>query len=350
MNSDETATLPEPKDMFPVAVTCVFALLVECLLILLLYTDTHTALFPQLFTVHTLLCLILAGSLYRLLPDTYRHRPLLETGFFFLLGFFLPVIGHIGLLLILILGIYRQQDTTAGTNDTCRISSVLLMPDRPPEYMKGSQYSAHGMHSRLQKSQDASRTMGIVLATRFMKNEHAVPLLKSALKNKEDDVRLLAFLLLEQKNNDINNKIETLQRHLDQETDNVKPRTLLARTYLDMVSQGLIQDEMKLQILAKAKHHLEKALQDNPNEANAHFMMGQVHLELGEYDPAHDAFTKSMTFGFPPDTVSPFLARIAFQRRCFEDIPGYLKQIPQERRMLTPLADTYAFWLQEGTP
>ena len=131
------------------------------------------------------------------------------------------------------------------------------------------------MISRLRHTTSAKELLEIVLATRFMKDEHGIPLLKSALSNPEDDIRLLAFSLLEKKNAEINNAIETLKGNLDKEKNKGKVYVAIAQNYLQMVTLGVVQEEMKDQVIAKAKKHLESALQENPDDRNALYFPGE---------------------------------------------------------------------------
>jgi tetratricopeptide (TPR) repeat protein len=204
------------------------------------------------------------------------------------------------------------------------------------------------MNSRLRKSSNPAEKLGIILATRFMKDENAIPLLTIGLKNEEDDVRLLAFLFLEQKNAIINTRIEQLRNGLKNSNKTAIHNMAIARSLLEMVTLQLIQDEMKTIMLQKAYKHLLDAESEAPDNRNVHFIIGQTHFLLNQLDQAKEAFLKALALGFSPSTVYPYLCDIAYQLRQYNEIPGLLQHIPEERRSYPPLAGVSNFWLQSA--
>lgn len=280
----------------------------------------------------------------RMLPNKYRANGFKAFLYFFLLGLFIPIVGNLGLITVLILGIKREKSTDSG-DIICRFTKQVPMPIKPPTVLKKPKFGIHGMQSRLQKSKNTEEHLRIVLATRFMSNNHAIPLLKIALRNPEDEVRLLAFSMLEKKNTEIYTRIETLQQSLGSAEKKEKIHVTIARNYFNLVVLDLIQEEMKSQVLTKAHQHLQKALDRDPDNRNAHFFLGQVLLESGTIEHAVQAFESALDLGYPPSAVNTFLAETAYQQRQFQKIPAYIQQIPVGQRVYPPLADVAAYWL-----
>lgn len=222
------------------------------------------------------------------------------------------------------------------------------MPDQVPNSHACTKFDDHGMRCRLRNSTNIDDHLNIVLATRFMRDENAVPLLNIAVKSPEDDVRLLAFSLLEKKNAEINNRIEQLRQDLTRKDNKAKIHVAVAKNYLRLVKLGLLQEEMKPRILDKAYEHLREALSENPADRNSHFILGQILMEKGEIDEAQAALNKALEHGFAAGDVYPFLAKAAYLRRDLLNIPEYIKKIPTEHRIYPPMADIAAYWLQDG--
>ncbi len=342
----------KPNSLLVIAgyLLCALALLtgfsLECSAFLPFFTEpgTKKIVFASLMLKHTAASTLMAWALYRLLPLKYQADFIKGFGYYFLLSFFIPLIGSLGLLLVFLLGICREKKL-ATDDHIWRVTGQALMPNQAPDLNERPKFGASGMLSRLRRSNNSSQHLGIVLATRFMGDDNAIPLLNTALRNPEDDVRLLAFSLLEKKSTDINSHIENLQKNLQNEDKKAKTHIAIARNYLRLVILKLIQDEMKDQALQKAEENLKKALKENPEERNGHFILGQVLLERDDVDQAELSFTKALQLGFSPTAVYPFLAHIAFLRRQFKSIPEYLNNIPPERRRYPPLAGIASYWL-----
>ncbi len=290
---------------------------------------------------------MMARGLSGLLPPPYRAQRFRSFVYYFLIGLFIPMIGNIGLLFVDLLGI-RRQKIFREKEQLWRTTEQAPMPARAPQVRSKPAFGAHGMLSRLQKSNDLKAHLGIVLATRSMRDENAVPLLNVALKNPQDDVRLLAFTLLEKKTAHINTNIEKLQRSLKKETNKAKVQVAIAKNYLQLVTLGLVQAEMKPQVLELAARHIEEALKEDSGFRNAHFILGRIRLEQGRVDPAEAAFNRALDLGFAATEIYPFLAQVAYRRREFGKIPQYLKQIPDAYRRYDPLAKVAAYWLPEA--
>lgn len=325
----------------------VVGMLLECISLRPLLGDVvlDPVTVQQIFLGHTVANIIMTWAYYRLLPPKYQANVLLSLSLYFLLGFFIPILANIGLLVVYLLGIKNEKISHHG-DVLWRITGQPLMPNRAPEVQPIPKFDNYGMLSRLRKSTNIVEHLGIVLATRFMRDENAVPLLNIALKSPEDDVRLLAFSLLEKKQADINTRIEQLRQNLNGKDDTPKIHIAIAKNYFRLVMLGLVHEEMRSQALGKARWHLQETLNENPSDRNSHFILGQVLLEQGEIDQAQSSFTTALELGFAPSDVYPLLAKAAYMRREFYKIPECMGKIPAEHRLYPPLDDITAYWLQ----
>lgn len=301
---------------------------------------------PKILFSHAGADLCIAWGLYGLLPPKYRTYAFRSFCYCFIIVFFIPVIGCMGLLTVNIIGIGLQK-APPEKGRRWHITGQALMPYQAHEMHRNLKFGAHGMLSRLRKSDDLKAHLGIVLATRFMREENAVPLLNIALRNPQDDVRLLAFTLLEKKNAHINTNIEHLQKSLKQKTGTAKIHVAIAENYLWQVTLGLIQQEMKDQVLDLASRHLDQALAEDAGFRNGYFLLGKVRLEQGKVDQAEAAFHRALELGFAATDIYPFLAQAAFLKREFRKIPDYLQQVPLEHHRYEPLAKVCTSWLSD---
>lgn len=293
---------------------------------------------------HIIANILMTYALCEMLPDKYNTRYCWIFSYFFLLGFFIPFLGNIGILFILFLD-SKNEYINIEKEQIWQITTLPHMPDRPPILDKKITISAHGMPNRLKNMQNPNEHLNIVLATRFMKDKNAILLLTTAMRNPEDDIRLLAFSLLEKRGVETNAQIEILKRRLEKGESKTNIHKLIGQKYLTLATQGLIQDEMKTQILKAADEHLNRALDETPSDNKAHFILGQVLLENKKIEQAEQAFKTALKLGFPSGEIYPLLAEIAFHRRRFREIPSYLKEVPAPQRSYSPIAELITYWV-----
>jgi len=342
------------KEWFGVAFSLTAGIAMEGYALLPLFADFHSwsITFPETICWHVLANMIMAWGLQGPLPARYRTSFYKAFCCYFTLGFFIPVLANIGLLMVFIFGVRKEKLADRNTKNWRHIPQPL-MPNQAPDMRDNLKFGGHGMPSRLLKSDNLEDHLGIVLATRFMRDENAVPLLYTAIKSPLDDVRLLAFSLLEKRSAHINGRIEVLQdrlEFLEKGEESAKIHVSIANCYLRLVTLELIQAEMKTQALEKARRHLAEALDSDASDRNSHFALGQVLLAQGKADQAQAAFSEALNLGFAPMHVYPMLARTAYMKRQFGKVPKYLKRIPFEHRNYPPLANVAAYWLQCEAP
>ena len=71
-----------------------------------------------------------------------------------------------------------------------------------------------GLQDVLRHAPDTEKRMAALFATRRMPPREAIPILKLALRDPADDVRLLAYSMLDKQESEINLRIEAALRQL----------------------------------------------------------------------------------------------------------------------------------------
>jgi polysaccharide biosynthesis protein PelE len=140
-------------------------------------------------------------------PHRYRRRRWLTFFFFFGICLFIPSLGFAGLLLAVWPGIALERHQK---QDLYRRVGVPELPFKPLNVQKQPIYGQAGMISVLRHAQDPERRIKALIATRQMTSQEAIPVLKEALRDPVDDVRLLAYSMLDAKEEEINASIRRL--------------------------------------------------------------------------------------------------------------------------------------------
>ena len=229
----------------------------------------------------------------------------------------LPVAGPL-LLGQLLARLARRDDlpdaVLAGTALMPAVFAAPAMPDAAAALGMAS------LEARLRFDPDSASRVAAVLATRRLHDAgDAVRLLRVALRDRTEDVRLLAHALLEDRDRRAYAAIEALTRELaEAPADRRAPLAcLLAEASLELCTTGLVSGELESFTLRQARQWIEEARGAGPirGSANAALLHGRLLLRQGDAAAARVAFEESGRLGAPAPLLAPYVAEVAFQAR-----------------------------------
>ncbi len=328
----------------------ILALILEIAGIAALLTDINSVGKLSIFLLgNTLACMTFSVVLWQLMPQRYRY-PLKQSAFFlFIIQFFIPLIGSIGLGTGLILALHlprsRSRQLWNETDDPA-------LPYRPSEVSSQPLYSQGGLAQVLHEAGSIEKRIRAVMATKQMKNRDAVAILQQALKDTSDDVRLLAYAMLDEKEKIITERIKQTQRALTQaKTDDRQnailiQQKLLAGHYWEMAYLGLAQGGVRTHFLTQARNHCEAVLAQTEDAASLR-LLGRINLETHQPEAAKKAFSEAIEQGLPRLQALPYLAEIAWLQGDFYHIRELLTELSSNSQPIHPtLYGVIDYWLQ----
>ncbi len=306
--------------------------------------DAMTATWLYVLT-HSIASLLAGYAVWCLLPAQYQLPASRSYAFVTLLIFFIPGLGMLGAVVSILLGLYRPH---AQRPDYTLATAVPELPFKPVTIDTNLSFAGGGLYDVLRNASDSDKRLKAVLATQRMHERKAIPILQVALKDAVDDVRLLAYSILDKKENGININIKNGLTELGTATSAQRPaiHKRLAFLYWELVYMGLAQGDVLLHILNTAKQHIEKVLAET-NDSGAYFLLGRILIREGALQQAQQAFQKASEFGMDKFRISSYLAEIAFLQRDFTQIPLILGELPSSEREREPIAAVADFWLSE---
>ena len=278
-----------------------------------------------------------------ILPPAYRQSSLSAFFFFFFVCLFIPGLGFIGLLLSVWPAIYRVRHL----HDKGYLQvPVPELPYQPLKVQQQPIYGQAGMVSILRNVPDPERRIKAVMATRQMTSQEAIPVLKEALRDPADDVRLLAYSMLDAMEEEINATIRSLLVRLENE-DPQQHQDLherISNSYWELAYLGLAQGDVLRHVLNRSLHHLDQALNTSADDPGLYIQRGRLLMHQKRWDEATDAFAAAIEKGVPETSVAPYLAEIAFEKREFNNVITFIGRLGPSVRKSERLAAIAAYW------
>lgn len=291
---------------------------------------------------HGLASVMLCAAVWLLLPARYRVPLPWSPLFIFSLAFFVPVIGAIGVVAAIFPALYlpRKRDQQAW-----KAVGIPDLPYRAQLQVYSPTFAGGGLQDVLRHAPDPDQRLAALLATRRMPGKEAVPILKLALGDPSDDVRLLAYSMLDKQESDINLRIQIALGQLNGANTRAAGALhgTLARWYWELAYLGLAQGSVLDHVLDQARLHAEQGV--SAGEGGELFLLaGRIALVQGDIERAEVLLGQAQASGLGTAQLVPFRAELAFEAGRYHEIPGLLASLPEKTRQRPPFAELVRIW------
>jgi len=339
--------VPHP-DTFRSSTSLVCALLLalgaETAALLLLAADQVVAALAW-HTIAALSC-ALAGN--RAANGTPEARPELAAIVTASLAFTLPGLGFLGLVWVVLPHMASSRRATADH---------VLELELPTFYSHESvtldvQRGFASIEDELAPERPIEQRVRSVMALRRMDPKRAVPLLRVALGDRSEDVRLLAYAILERREKQIRARITHALAELREEvggdvsqTDNAQLTRLrgLANDHWELVYGEFSEGDGQKLNLDQAARWAEAALRDKFDGTTA-LLLARVRLKQSVPEAAWELIVAAERAGVAPGVCAPLLAEAAFLMRKFDAIPRLLARVADDPMHPARLEPVARFW------
>ncbi|MET0387081.1 MAG: hypothetical protein ABW321_14030, partial [Polyangiales bacterium] len=237
----------------------------------------------------------------------------------------LPVLGAVGVWLIVVPAFRNRR--AAPVDDVIEVQMPSLSHD---DIEKASRPAAAPLEVTLRSGGAASRRVASVMQLRRMDAQRAVPLLRVALCDPNEDVRLLAYALLERREKDVRADIDRLLAELAQiatdETTTVKRAGVLRRLselHWELVHGSFVSGEIEAHTLKDAVRHGHASLLLVPDGSLA-LLLARIRLRSAHARSAVRYLRAAEQLGVATQVLAPLYAEVAFMLRRFDVIEPLL--------------------------
>ncbi|MFY3386424.1 hypothetical protein [Paracidovorax sp. MALMAid1276] len=249
-------------------------------------------------------------------------------------SFTVPVAGFLGILLaVVVLYVYRAPTRPED------FGSLQLPEFDLHQRMQGS-FRQAGLRSFLGNPQaPAQARMSAMVALQFVSGRVASPLLRTVLSDPSEDLRLLAYGMLDTLEKRVNRAIDTELAALQaaqaaEGTDTPGPLSLeasqrLSDLYWELVYQQLVQGDLRQHAIGESLRYCDDVLRQRPQHPQLTLRRGRLLHEQGDLEGATRAYEDARSLGLPATRVLPYQAEAAFEQNDFDRARELLHELGQ---------------------
>lgn len=315
---------------------------------LLLHSRSDAALASYLLA-HALASALLALFILPLLrgAQTRPRTPILAL--LALCSYAVPIAGFLGVLAGALVLRYYRSPTPHNTFDSLQLPEFDLH-----QRIKGG-FRQTGLRSFLGNAEvPMNSRMRAMVSLQHVSGRVASPLLRNVLNDPSEDLRLLAYGMLDTLEQRISRSVdhELHAWRVAQATEGAEhpgPLTLkaaqnLSDLYWEFIYQDLAQGDLRDYASQESLRYCEQALALQPDNAQLRLRQGLLLHALGRLDAAAQAYDKAHALGLPATRVLPYQAELSFERRDFTRTRELMRQLDQWSALprLRPVIDYWS--------
>ena len=282
--------------------------------------------------VHALVCIMLSLFLFPMLSSR-QARP--RAGMVLLMIVFsyaIPIAGFFGMLAAaLMLRRYRKPAAHANFES-------LQIPEFDQHQHRQSYFRHAGLRSFLSNIHVPPQArLRAVVALQYVPGRTASPLLRTVLSDPSEDLRLLAYGMLDTLENRINRNIDTeidALRAAQAEGGKIGTQTLesahrLSDLYWELIYQDLVQGDLRKHAVQESLRYCNQVLAKQTDNAQLHLRRGRLLHDQRRRDEAGQAYAQARALGLPAARVLPYQAELCFEGRDFAQAHALMQDLSQ---------------------
>lgn len=291
-------------------------------LLLLAYGDSGLAALLGYLPLHAAASGFAAVAAGLLLPRPYQFPRRWVWASLFGFNFFVPIIGLAATLLGVLGGSLFPQLLQP------RVFVDVPRPDYTASGDEGSK-RPRGAAARAQLLNPNAPQAARVEALLSVGETGAAAtggLLRGLLADANDELRLLAYGMLDRREKEISGGLARERRLLataEEIDDRETVRVIcgrIAQLYWELVYQDLAQGDTAQFALEQVLIFAERALRDDAGDGARWLLIGRAQMRRGDLRAADRALRQSLAYGMPRRSVLPYLAELRFAQRRYDDV------------------------------
>lgn len=194
---------------------------------------------------------------------------------------------------------------------------------------------------------DNSLRMKALVSLADNASREELKLIKNSLSDKNDEIRLYSFAVIDHKERVINEKIhQQMEKLLHADSPNIKAMAAeeLVYLYWDMIYFELSDSDLKHFIVQEIEKYAQIVLDREPKHTKVNVVLGKMYLMEEDFNKAEKYFDVVVEQEGEKDFILPYLAEIYYSQRNFSATKKLLKRAEKIylNTMLNPVVQQWS--------
>jgi len=308
--------------------------------------DTSDAALLRYLGSHGGASALLALMAWSLLPRPLATPRLPVLGLIFGVSFFIPVLGFVGVILAIF-----ALPLLPSRREQLDFRAVPLPALDPHEKQDVTSFRQAGVRQFLKNERaPVAQRLRAVVALGNAPSAVSNPMLRELLNDATEDLRLLAYGMLDTREKKINAAIHTERAEYAAAVDD-PGRQLAARRlaglYWELIYQGLVHGDLMEHAAHEGFKYMAEVIAAEPANAGVALQFGRLLHHMGRHEEAEAAYRGARALGLPAPRVEPYRAELAFIRRDFDEVRRIIKEL-DDWQGLSRLQPVVRLWRHEA--
>ncbi|MFJ3056571.1 hypothetical protein [Herbaspirillum sp. NPDC087042] len=286
---------------------------------LLLHGGNDLAVLGGYLLLHMASSALFALAIASVAPERYRQPRTWLLVYLFFFNFFIPVGGALCAVVALLVAVFWPKDHAEDHFDTSQAPAFVTARRR-----EGSGFSGNRVRAQLGSvATPLDKRLNALVAIQSTPTRASGASLRNLLADPADDVRLLAYGILDGKEKKITQRIVDARNQLKTTTD--APTLLVlhqqvAELYQELIYQNLVQGDLLQYSCTQMREHAHAALAIDEAQPTLWFMLVRLELMSGDIAAARLAQQRAQDHGFSRVRLLPYLAELSYLEHDYEQV------------------------------
>ena len=300
----------------------------------------------SILVAHVFACVLLPLGLYPWLPPSYRETAWLSTGLIWGFSFTLPLFGPACVMLILNL-VHKVNHCSVDLKSMDWVVGSQVPDAEGVDFTSGQDSSDSIL--QVMNGADPLARRNLVLATKRLPPDEAVPVLRTGLRDSDEEVKLYSQAILSKLVERYEAIVADLKKEYDARPTDSGVMLRLAEQYCEIVELDLVTDhELQRFYLNSSVSLLEDILKREPGNDHVWRLLAKYQLMVDEPDSALKSVGELRALGVSEEVLAPVEIEALFQKRRWSQFRKQLTDGVIDRFCDPQLQSLGEFWI--GAP
>ncbi len=277
------------------------------------------------YLVHAIISLFISIIASEFLIYKFKSKRIQYILFFWVFNIAFPIVGYLMTAWIVYYLLRVKYDKQLQNIHS--INMIEFENEFPEINRVFGEASMDKLLSSEEDTNNSSLKMKALVSLADNTGKSDVILIKNRLSDKNDEIRLYSFAIIDKLQRGINAQIHEKMQLFEEDKDPVtkaKRAEELAYLYWDLIYYELADSDLKKFIIQEVKKYALIALEFNPENEKINVLLGKTYLTQNEVDTAQEYFTKAIKYGINMDFIIPYLAEIYYTKKDYAKVKELL--------------------------